>query len=232
MYADSADVYDLFTAGRDYAQAANHLADAFARLRPGARTLLDIGCGTGRHLEHFGARYAAEGLDLSPDMLRVARARCGDIPLHAADLADFALGKRYDLITCLFGSLGFAQALPRLDTALQAMADHLEPTGLLAIEPWITDARFVPGRIVCDVAEGADVKASRMYVTRREGRMSVFDIAYLVGRPGGVSRFDEHLELGLFSDEEYFAAIERAGLKRLPVDAGPFAYGLMLCEKA
>jgi SAM-dependent methyltransferase len=232
VYADSADVYDLLTGGRDYAGAVAHLRAIFAARRPDARTLLDIGCGTGRHLEHFGKTYEASGLDLSESMLRVARTRCGDAPLHAADLADFALGARYDLITCLFGSIGFALTPERLDRALGAMADHLAPGGLLAIEPWITDERFVAGRIVNDCAEGPDVKVTRMYVTRRVGKASVFDIQYLVGRPDGVTHFDEHLELGLFSAAEYEAALQRAGFRLLPVDPGPFGYGLYLAERA
>jgi SAM-dependent methyltransferase len=50
--------------------------------------VLDAGCGTGLHAEELVRRGAAvTGIDLSKDMLAVARERLGpDVPLHQADL--------------------------------------------------------------------------------------------------------------------------------------------------
>jgi ubiquinone/menaquinone biosynthesis C-methylase UbiE len=75
MFERSAELYDAFYAFKDYAGEAEKL-DALIRLRvPGARTLLDVACGTGKHLAELASRYEVEGLDLDPSLLAVARER-------------------------------------------------------------------------------------------------------------------------------------------------------------
>ena len=69
------------------------LIDAFLRARPG-RTL-EIGCGSGRLLHPLAAMgHDVEGLELSPDMLRLARER-GSAPLHEGDMTIWQPASRY-----------------------------------------------------------------------------------------------------------------------------------------
>jgi cyclopropane fatty-acyl-phospholipid synthase-like methyltransferase len=80
-------------------------------LTPGA-SLLDIGCGTGRHaVELARAGLAVTGLDISEGMLREARAAAAasgvEVELVRADATTFALGRSFDAAVCLCeGSLG------------------------------------------------------------------------------------------------------------------------------
>lgn len=63
--------------------------------------ILDVGCGTGSHLELY-KRYQCHlyGLDLSPSMLAVARGRLGDIAqLDLGDASDMPYeGNKFDLV--------------------------------------------------------------------------------------------------------------------------------------
>ncbi len=79
-------------------------ADAVDRIlkrcgRSGGVRLLDVACGTGGHLPFLKDRYEVEGLDLSEEMLRIARENHPDIPFHLADMTDFRLDAAYDAIT-------------------------------------------------------------------------------------------------------------------------------------
>ena len=51
MYLHSAALYDLMHQSLDYESAANRVRQLIADRYPGARSLLDVACGTGRHLE-------------------------------------------------------------------------------------------------------------------------------------------------------------------------------------
>ena len=79
---------------------------------PLGATVLDIGCGTGRHaVEMARAGFAVTGLDISAGMLREARAaaeRGGvELELVEADATSFDLGREFDAAVCLCeGSLG------------------------------------------------------------------------------------------------------------------------------
>ena len=76
-----------------------------------ARTLLDVACGTGRHLEYLRSSFETEGVDADDAMLDVARARLRDVPLSVGDMRDLDLGRRFDVVTCLFSAIGFVYDL-------------------------------------------------------------------------------------------------------------------------
>ena len=89
MYSKVARIYDLLYTGtgiKDYPAESDALHAIIQDASPGARTLLDVACGTGAHLEILRRWYDVEGVDLSPEMLEVARARLAEVPLHVADM--------------------------------------------------------------------------------------------------------------------------------------------------
>lgn len=82
---------------------------------PRGGTVLDVGCGTGRHAVELARRgYAVTGLDLSSEMLAraavAARAAGVEVDFVRANAADFVLPGRFDAAICLcegaFGLLG------------------------------------------------------------------------------------------------------------------------------
>ncbi len=214
MFTQSAELYDLFYDWKDYAAEAARVDEVVRERLPGARSLLDVACGTGRHLEHLSRRYAVEGLDLDPGLLSVARRRLPQIPFHQADMTAFDLGRRFDAVVCLFSSIGYAETLDRLAAAVMAMARHVRPRGLLLVEPWLMPGSFDPqhlGRLL--VVESEGMQAVRANASALDGRVSVLEFHYLVVRPGTVRHFTETHRLGLFTDEEYRSAFTAAGLK-------------------
>jgi len=232
VYDDIAPFYDsIYGSLKDYAGEARRIRQLVDEYRPGARTLLDVGCGTGTHVGHLRERFDVVGLDLSGGLLRVARGKFPDIPFHQASMDSFELTERFDLVTCLFGAVGYMRDRTRLAKALANMASHLHPGGLLLLEPWLGPDKFRAGSITQNVVDDADLKVAWMYVARREGNVSVFDIHYLVGTHNGVSHFRDEQVLGLFRDEEYLEALAAAGLSLLAHhENGLHGYGLYLCR--
>src|SRR5664279_5683472 len=119
MFTKSAAFYDAIYSWKDYAAEAELVRGYIAQYKqsPG-NTLLDAACGTGQHLMHLREYYAVEGFDLDAELLKVARERCPDVPFYQADMVDFELGKRYDVITCLFSAIGYAKTVERLNETM------------------------------------------------------------------------------------------------------------------
>jgi ubiquinone/menaquinone biosynthesis C-methylase UbiE len=206
-------LYDLIYSFKDYAGESGRVVELIRAHKPDARSLLDVACGTGKHLVFFKDAFEhVEGLDLDEDQLAVARERLGDVPLHHADMVDFALPRPFDAIVSLFSAIGYLRTLDRVTTAVATMARHLEPGGVLVLEPWLTPERWLDRHISLDTAEEDEQKVARISVSGREGRTSWFDLHYMVGTPDGVDFFVEHHELGLFTVDEYRGALEAAGL--------------------
>jgi SAM-dependent methyltransferase len=226
VFSRSARIYDaVYASIRDYPLEAAELDRLIQEHRPGARTLLDVACGTGAHLEHL-TDYEAEGLDLDPEMLAVARERLPKVSFHEGDMADFDLGKRFDVVVCMFSSIGYVRSEERLRSAIAAMARHLEPGGVLVVEPWLTPEVWVDRHIGAVFVDEPELAIARMNVGQREGNVSIFEFEYLVGTPDGIERFTERHELGLFTVEQQLDAFRSAGLEVEHDTEGPMGRGL------
>ncbi len=219
MFYRSQRFYDAVYAGKDHAGEAQRLHALIQQhKRSPGRALLDVACGTGGHLVHLRAHYAVEGLDLDPEMLTLARAKLPGVPLHRGDMVDFDLGRRYDVVLCLFSAIGEVKTLDRLGRAVRTMARHLLPGGVLVIEPWLSPEAVEPGRLSALFVDRPDLKLARMNLVEVVGRLSILEFHYLVGTPRGIEHFTERHELGLFTMEEYAQALREDGLE-VTVDA-------------
>ena len=146
-------------------------------------------------------------------MLDIARPRLPDVPLHVADMRDFGLGRQFDVVTCLFSSIGAMTSFDDLLAAFGTMARHLTPGGLLIVDPWLTPDRFDPTHLSKPlVASGDGFHIVRMSETSVHGRVSSLNFHYLLGTPGHVRYFTETLELALYTRDEYRDAFLAAGL--------------------
>src|SRR4051812_11916048 len=116
-YTSRPELYDLEYSFKDYAAEVARIERTVRERNARARTLLDVACGTGKHLEHLRTRFECEGADLDEGLLDVARKRVPGVPLHHLDMRDFDLGRQFDVITCLFSSIGFVGGPDGLEAA-------------------------------------------------------------------------------------------------------------------
>jgi SAM-dependent methyltransferase len=212
-YERSAQLYDVMYAGREYAATAAEIEAIVGDELPNARDLLDVGCGTGRHLEPLSRRYRCEGLDLNPRMLELARGRCPGVSFHEADMTSFELGRSFDVVACLFSAIGHVETAAAMRRSVERMAAHLRSPGLLIVEPWFTPESFWDGHLAANFESESETKLAWMYRQRREGLLAVLDIHYLVGGEGKPEYIRERQNLGLFTREEMTSALEDAGLR-------------------
>lgn len=226
MFFKSARYYDALYAFKDYVGSTAEVAGFVEARAPQAVSLLDAACGTGQHLTHLRDRFEVEGLDLNPELLDTARSRCPGVRFHQGDMAEFELGRTFDVVMCLFSSVAYVKTRERLASAIDAMASHLAPGGLLLVEPWFTPETFWVGHLASNYVEEPGLAISWMYVSELREGISVLDIHYQVGTPEGIQRFNELHEQGLFTADEYEAAFRAADLEPHHEPEGFFGRGL------
>lgn len=213
MFTKSAAWYDDIYAWKDYAAEVERLQAIIRRHAKAApATLLDIACGTGKHLELLQAGLAVEGLDADPNILALARERLPGIPLHQGSMEDFDLEGRFDVVTCLFSSIGYMTTIPALQRALRAMSRHLAEGGLLLVEPWFSPQVWEVGRLDAILVDKPGLKLARIVRAERSAELAILDLHYLVGTGSAVEHFVERHELRLTTEDEYRAAFANAGL--------------------
>jgi trans-aconitate methyltransferase len=232
MFTLSARYYDLIYGFKDYRGEAEKLAKIVQEKgRSSGRSLLDVACGSGHHLEYLVEWFVVEGLDLAPDLLELARERLPGVPFHQADMADFALERQFDVISCLFSSIGYLKTLERVRQAVECWVKHLTPGGVLLIEPWFTPENWHPGSVHALLVDQPELKIARLSTSMVEGRLSYFDFHYLVATSAGTEHFVERHEMGLFETEEQLEILTQAGLQAEYDPDGLTGRGLLIGRK-
>lgn len=229
MFSESATYYDKIYSFKDYRTEALKLISIIREyLCSEENRLLDVACGTGCHIEYLKALFDVEGLDISQELLDLARRRNPGITFHHADMMNFDLHRKFHVITCLFSSIGYLKTLDNLARAVDCMTHHLLPSGILVIEPWFTPDAWHSGTVHSLFIDEPDLKIARVNTSFADGRLSFFDLHYLIGTPEGTDHFVEHHELGLFETDEIRAVLANAGLEVTYDSKGLIGRGLFI----
>jgi len=231
VYGRMARYYDRMYAFKDYRKEAALLVGLLEIQGAERLTLLDVACGTGRHIEQLQTYFRVEGMDISSELLAVARGRMPGTVFHLGDMTGFDLGRRFDVVTCLFSSIGYTRTLEGLADAVRCMTAHVVPGGVLVIEPWFTPDGWRPNTVHSLFIDEPELKIARISTSFRSGRMSSFDLHHLIGTPAGTEHFVEHHEMGLFEIREMVSVMEDAGLTVTCDPAGLTGRGLYLGRK-
>jgi SAM-dependent methyltransferase len=165
------------------------------RYRPGAASLLELGCGTGSVLARLSSIAEVTGLDRSPAMLAVAAEKVPGARLLEGDMREFSLGERFDVVICVFDSLNHLLFFGDWESMFDAVHRHLVEGGLFVFDvntlgelrrlgeesPWVDD--FEGGVAIIDVSFAEDAES--------EG-MSVWDVR--IFEEVGPARYELHRE--------------------------------------
>jgi SAM-dependent methyltransferase len=140
--------------------------------RPGAHSVLELGCGTGAILAGLGSGFSLTGIDLSRAMLEVARRRCPSARLVEGDITSFDLGESFDVAICVYDTLNHVTDFALWRAVFANVAAHLVEGGLFIFDlntlgrlrdlgdmaPWVYD--FDGHTLIMDV-DFADEPLSR-----------------------------------------------------------------------
>lgn len=178
--------YDELNADKNYQAECDELLAIIRQQHSVAATLLDVGCGTGKHLEILQHHFDCSGLDVNSEMLQQAatRARC---PLHCANMMSFSLNRQYDVIMCLFGCPAYTRTREGLSQLVRQFIAHLNVAGLVLLEPFVSRDAFVAKtrkrtvgniNIVSEcVVNNNILYLKKIYHRGQEVRMEEFEVA-------------------------------------------------------
>ncbi len=129
------DEYELVYRHRDDNEADKAIALIEEAIDPPPRsTILDVGCGRGRHAIRLAERgYEVTGLDLSPRSLEVARRRASEAGVHVdfveGDMRDRVCAECFDGAVNLFTAFGYFENEVDHGRAITAIAASIKPGG-------------------------------------------------------------------------------------------------------
>ena len=231
MFKRSAAFYDAIYASKDYAaESAQVLEWVHKHTNSPGKLLLDAACGTGKHAEYLSKTFEVTGLDLDAGLLEVARKRLPQVAFVHGDMCTTELPWKFDVITCLFSAIGYLDHA-QLQQAAANFYRHLQPGGVVLIEPWLQPHMIRPGNVGIDQAEFEGTKLVRMSRLQIEGNVSICQFRYLIGTAEEIQQESEDHRLTLFTQAEYQKALEDAGFQFHWEEKGLTGRGMLIATK-
>lgn len=224
--------YDLMYSWKDYAKESEKLLSIIARHGNGKKRLLEVACGTGKYVEHFKDRFVVTGIDLSEDMLQVAKGKLPGIRFMQGDMLEFKLEERFDVLLCLFSSIAYANDDAELRKVMKNFYDHLEAGGIAIIEPFIDPDKCIDNYPFAINIDRPEIKLSRHNVARIKNRKVLMEMHTLVTTPAGVEYFVEDHDMTLFEPSRMIEIIKETGFAFERIESGLMKdRSLFVCKK-
>ncbi|MBV9446713.1 MAG: class I SAM-dependent methyltransferase [Streptosporangiaceae bacterium] len=118
----------------DSSLRSNQVMRCIERYGPTASSLLELGCGTGAVLSGLSAVGSLAGMDISPNMLDIARARLPSVQFIQGDISSFDLERRFDVIVCTYDVLNHLTEFNRWISCFACTRKHLTEGGLFIFD--------------------------------------------------------------------------------------------------
>jgi ubiquinone/menaquinone biosynthesis C-methylase UbiE len=230
MY-QTAQFYDKIYSFKNYQHEATKLHALVKEKCPDAKTLLDVACGTGEHARYLKEWFDIDGLDLDQNLLDIASIKNPTCHFTLGDMRTFQINKKYDVITCLFSAIGYLTKAEEVVKTLNNFRKHLNPNGLIIVEPWFTPEAWKVGVLHMLPVDEPDLKICRMNISERIGNLSKFCFEYLIGTKNGIKHIKENHELALYSIKEMKFFFEQASLNVYLDEQGIYGRGLYIAKQ-
>jgi SAM-dependent methyltransferase len=133
-------VYDLLYHEKDDVAETDYVVALMGRHHPSIRTILDLGCGTGRHARGLLDRgLQVVGVERSAEMAARARTVPG-LDVFDDDVRSVRLQRTFDAVLALFHVVSYQTTTEDLLQTFTTAATHLTAGGLFVFDVWSTPA--------------------------------------------------------------------------------------------
>lgn len=190
VFANYSRYYDLLYRDKPYQDESDYIRRLISAHIPNASTLIELGCGTGIHAEHFArSGMVVHGVDLSKWMLGSAAARRSALPddiakrLHFShgDVRNVRLGVQADAVISLFHVMSYQSGNVDLQAMFATARTHMRPGGVFIFDVWYGPA-VLSDRPVVRIKELEDdeVKITRIAQPAIHPSLNLVDVNYRI----------------------------------------------------
>lgn len=249
VFARYAAYYDLLYKDKEYAREADYIGALVRRFHPPAKTVLELGCGTGKHARLLARQgFAVTGVDMSEEMLETARRGESVAPnpepgYSQGDIRTYRNGKTFDAVISLFHVFSYQTTDKDIGDAFATAAAHLEPGGLLLFDTWYGPAVLTdPPATRVKRLEDASIQVTRLAEAAHDANRNTVRVDYDVfvrdKKSGSIEEIRESHHMRYFFLPEIERLAREAGLELIHSEAwltgktpGTDTWGVCFCAR-
>ncbi len=131
-YDNFAKHYDTIMGDRE--KSYTRIIQFIENYYPQAKTVLELGSGTGSVLKGLSKHYQVTGIELSPEMLKLARQKVPQATLHHGDITTFKLTQAFDVILCVYDTINHLITFNEWELVFKQAYKHLKENGLFIFD--------------------------------------------------------------------------------------------------
>jgi ubiquinone/menaquinone biosynthesis C-methylase UbiE len=174
-------------------------------------SLLDVACGTGRHAEILRDNFEVQGVDINPEMLKIAREKLPDHKFFTGDMKTLHLNQEFDVVICMFSAMNYNTSFKELGMTLKNFHNHLKPGGVLIFDYGINKENWIEGLVSVDTVVDNNLKLARICQSHLEDGIFNADFVFLIKEDGKLDfDIDQH-KLGVLGVDEVNSSMNEAG---------------------
>ena len=131
--------YDLLYKEKNYKSEADYVTSLIQKYMPEAESILDLGCGTGKHDICFSENnFKVTGVEQSEKMILLAdlNKKNTNVNFVNGDIRNVRLNKKYDVIISLFHVINYQSTNEDLRSTFKTVKEHLNPRGKFIFDFW------------------------------------------------------------------------------------------------
>lgn len=129
--------YDLLYKDKNYQSEVEFIISLIKKYHPEAKSILNLGCGTGEHDQFLAkAGYSVTGVDLSKDMLTIAKGKNPNNEYHLGDARNISIDKKFDVVVSLFHVLSYQTSNNDVYDFIGTISKHLKQDGIAIFDYW------------------------------------------------------------------------------------------------
>lgn len=97
-------------------------------------SVLELGCGTGSILNDLKSKYSVTGIDISSEMLKIARKKVPSGKFIEGDIKDFRLNEKFDAVLCIYDTMNHITSFSDWKKIFRNVSDHLNDGGIFLFD--------------------------------------------------------------------------------------------------
>ncbi|MFC2008438.1 class I SAM-dependent DNA methyltransferase [Chloroflexota bacterium] len=160
LYAELCWLWPIITPPSDYLAETAAFAEAIREVSTREPlTLLNLGCGGGHHDYGLKRYFKVVGVDLSEEMLSLARNLNPEVEYTTGDMRRIRLGRTFDVVT-IFDAINHMTTEEDLLACFQTGEAHLKEGGILLTIPEATAESNMQNQTFCSTHRHEDVQVT------------------------------------------------------------------------
>ncbi len=131
-YEKFAKFYDAIMGDRE--KSYTTIRQFIERYHPQAKSVLELGSGTGSVLKGLSDKYEVSGIELSEEMLKISREKVLGARLYRGDISNFNLNQTFDVVICVYDTINHLTEFSQWQAVFERASFHLNPSGLFIFD--------------------------------------------------------------------------------------------------